>query len=119
MMGADFRKNLRGELDYRDMTVKELSAKTGIAKGTLDSYLGVRASIPPADIAVRIAQALNVSVEYLVTGVERKPGMGFYLPNENVRSLVDIVSGLDERSSKIMLGLARVLKKQVGGGGGE
>ena len=63
-----FRENLRSELDFKGLTVKELSAKTGIIKGTLDNYLGVRASIPPADIAVKIADALDVSVEYLVTG---------------------------------------------------
>ena len=67
-----FRENLRSELDFQGLTVKELSAKTGIIKGTLDNYLGVRASIPPADIAVKIAQALNVSVEYLVTGKDEK-----------------------------------------------
>ena len=63
-----FKENLRNELDFQGLTVKELSAKTGIIKGTLDNYLGVRASIPPADVAVKIAKALNVSVEYLVTG---------------------------------------------------
>ncbi len=67
-----FRENLRNELDFQGLTVKELSAKTGIVKGTLDNYLGIRASIPPADIAVKIADALNVSVEFLVTGKERK-----------------------------------------------
>ena len=67
-----FRENLRNELDFQGLTVKELSAKTGIVKGTLDNYLGIRASIPPADIAVKIAEALNVSVEFLVTGKERK-----------------------------------------------
>ena len=65
-----FKENLRSELDYQGLTVKELSAKTGIIKGTLDNYLGIRSSIPPADVAVKIAQALNVSVEYLVTGEE-------------------------------------------------
>ena len=67
-----FRENLRAELDFQGLTVKELSAKTGILKGTLDNYLGGRASIPPADIAVKIAKALNVSVEFLVTGEEEK-----------------------------------------------
>lgn len=66
-----FRENLRSELNFQGLTVKELSAKTGIVKGTLDNYLGVRSSIPPADIAVKIASALNVSVEYLVTGIEK------------------------------------------------
>lgn len=34
--------------------------------------LGIRGSIPPADIAVKIADALHVSVEFLVTGKEKK-----------------------------------------------
>ena len=67
---SSFRENLRDELDFQGLTVKELAARTGIIKGSLDNYLGARASIPPADVAVRIAQALNVSVEYLVTGQE-------------------------------------------------
>ena len=71
-MSDNFKTNLRSELDYRSLTVKELSAKTGIPKGTLDCYLGVRASIPPADIAVKIAMALDITVEYLVTGHELK-----------------------------------------------
>lgn len=78
-----FRENLRNELDFQGLTVKELSAKTGIIKGTLDNYLGIRASIPPADIAVKIAKALNVSVEFLVTGKERKE-------NQSNTSLVSV-----------------------------
>lgn len=69
-MDSDFRHNLRNELDFQCLTVKELSARTGIPKSTLDCYLGSRATMPPADIAVRIAKALNVSVEFLVTGKE-------------------------------------------------
>ncbi|MBQ7366695.1 MAG: helix-turn-helix transcriptional regulator [Spirochaetaceae bacterium] len=42
----------------------------GINKRTLDNYLREKANTPPADVAVKIAHALNVSVEYLVTGVE-------------------------------------------------
>ena len=67
-----FKENLRNELDFQGLTVKELSAKTGIIKGSIDNYLGVRESIPPADVAVRIAKALHVSVEYLVTGKDEK-----------------------------------------------
>ncbi|MBQ9207652.1 MAG: helix-turn-helix transcriptional regulator [Treponema sp.] len=69
---ATFKENLRNELDFQGLTVKELSARTGIIKGSLDNYLGVRSSIPPADVAVRIADALNVTVEYLVTGADKK-----------------------------------------------
>ena len=63
-----FRENLKSELIYKDMLVKELAAKTGISRHTLDNYLNVREHLPTVDVAVKIAQALDVSVEYLVTG---------------------------------------------------
>ena len=90
-----FRENLRNELDFQGLTVKELSAKTGIVKGTLDNYLGVRASIPPADIAVKIAEALNVSVEFLVTGKERKENinqLAVFITPEEKKVLTDLNS---------------------------
>ena len=52
-----FRENLRSEFDFQGLTVKELSAWTGSIKGSLDNYLEVWASIPPADIAVKIMDA--------------------------------------------------------------
>ena len=74
-MDSIFKQTLRAELDFQDIKVKELAFKTGISKRTLEGYLGARASIPPADVAVKIADALNVSVEYLVTGskISAKP----------------------------------------------
>jgi transcriptional regulator with XRE-family HTH domain len=64
-----FAENLRSELDYQDLIVKQLAAKTGINIHTLNHYLSGKKSMPPADAAVKIALALNVSVEYLITGV--------------------------------------------------
>jgi len=109
-MKDNFKENLRAELDYSGLTVKELSAKTGIPKGTLDCYLGVRASIPPADIAVKIAEALNVSVEYLVTGRELK--RQDKILDHNARSIMQILSELNEKDVAVMLGLSRILKEQ-------
>ena len=63
-----FRENLKDELTYQDMTVKELANKTGISKHTIDHYLTTNGSQPQAELAVKIAKALNVSVEYLVLG---------------------------------------------------
>lgn len=64
----NFRENLKSELTYQGMLVKELSEKTGISKRTLDNYLRENGSLPLVDSAVKIAQALHVSVEYLVNG---------------------------------------------------
>jgi len=109
-MKSDFKTNLRTELDYLGLTVKELSAKTGIAKGTLDCYLGVRASMPPADIAVNIANALGVTVEYLINGQETKKQDK--LSDYNIRSITQILTELDEKDIETIFGLSKVLKHQ-------
>jgi len=67
-MEADFRRNLRTLLDYKYISVKELAEMTGIPKRSLENYLSSRASMPPADYALKIAKALNVTVEYLISG---------------------------------------------------
>jgi len=67
---SNFSRRLRSEIEYIGLNQKEFAAKTGIKKRALDSYLGIQQSMPPADTAVKIASALGVSVEYLVTGKE-------------------------------------------------
>jgi len=63
--------------------------------------------MPPADIAVKIAEALNVSVEYLITGHESKKNDK--LLDHNARSIIQILPELDEKSIIIILGLAKIL----------
>jgi transcriptional regulator with XRE-family HTH domain len=65
-----FKENVKSELQYSGIMVKELAVATGISKHTLDNYLNVRSCAPSADAAVKIANALGVTVEYLVTGLE-------------------------------------------------
>jgi transcriptional regulator with XRE-family HTH domain len=67
---TDFSKRLRSEIEYIGLNQKEFAAKAGIKKRALDAYLRTQQSMPPADTAVKIASALGVSVEYLVTGKE-------------------------------------------------
>ena len=110
LMGTSFKENLRAELDYHGLTVKELSTKTGIAKGTLDCYLGARASMPPADIAAKIANALGITVEYLVTGSESKKQDK--LLNHNIRTITNLLVELKEKDIEIILYLSKFLKIQ-------
>ena len=66
---------MKSELAYSDMLVKELAAKSGVSKYSLDNYLNARGQIPSVVAGQKIARALGVSVEYLVTGQEsKKPG---------------------------------------------
>ena len=63
-----FADRLHEEIDYLGLTRKELAFKANVKIRALDMYLGTQGSMPPADVAYRLAKALNVTVEYLVTG---------------------------------------------------
>lgn len=74
---SSFAERLRAEIEYSGMLQKEVAYKAGIKKRALDMYLGTQGSMPPADVAVRIAKVLNVTVEYLVTGSDGPPSRRF------------------------------------------
>ena len=104
-----FKENLKSELIYKDMLVKELAAKTGISRHTLDNYLNVREHIPTLDAAVKIAQALDVSVEYLATGKE--PSKISISMNQESITLVQNYHLLNENDRKIVDELVQLLRK--------
>jgi len=98
-----FNEYLKGELEYRGILVKELSNITGIPKQTLDKYLLSHGSMPPADKAVAIAQALGVSVEYLVTGKHPKKEQGTkYSLSPETRTITEQVEPLGREQRKII-----------------
>ena len=98
-----FGENLKGELEYKGMLVKELARVTGIPKQTIDKYLLANGSMPPADKAVAIARVLGVSVEYLVTGrkIPNKRIINRYLSPE-MRLIADRVEPLPREKRKIV-----------------
>lgn len=63
-----FRDNLKEQIEYKGLIIKELAAKTGISKRTIDTYVDSRGVIPNAEIAVKLAEALDTTVEFLVNG---------------------------------------------------
>jgi transcriptional regulator with XRE-family HTH domain len=67
-----FKENLKAELTYQDMLVKELAALSGVNKFSINNYLNARGQVPSAEAAVKIARVLGVSVEYLVMGEESR-----------------------------------------------
>ena len=101
-----FRENLKDELTYQDITVKELSDRTGISKHTIDHYLTKNGSQPQAELAVKIAQALNVSVESLVLGkdysVSKKP--------RNVQELSSKLSALSDKDYDFVRRIVNLLE---------
>ena len=106
-----FKENLKSELIYTGMMVKELSIVTGIKRHTLDNYLNSHNSIPNAEAAVKIAQALGVTVEYLVTGKDYyDEGKLKAFPND-LRLMVEIGRRLNKKSRKLALVLLKTIKE--------
>ena len=58
------------EVGRQKTSFEWLYQKTKVAKGTFSSWK-TRNTLPRADVAFRIAEALGVTVEYLLTGREQ------------------------------------------------
>lgn len=103
-----FKENLKDELTYQGILLKELAAKTGLNQSSLSNYLRENSSIPSADIAVKIAKALNVSVEYLVDGKSSIESENF---NSEIRHLARKLSKMPKRDLKIISNLIKTLEE--------
>jgi transcriptional regulator with XRE-family HTH domain len=104
-----FRENLKSELAYKGILVKELALKTGISRHTLDNYLNVREHTPTMDAAVKIAKALDVSVEYLATGKE--PPQASVNMNREITALAKNYNLLNKNDRKIVNEFVQIMLK--------
>jgi transcriptional regulator with XRE-family HTH domain len=112
-MTYNFRENLRNELNYQGVTVKELSSRTGIPIASLDCYLGTRATVPSVENAVKIARELKVSVEYLVTGEDTALGSKKSNLSREAQEIIRLVGTLSQEQCKAILKLAQTFKKEM------
>ncbi|GHV90558.1 hypothetical protein AGMMS50268_10610 [Spirochaetia bacterium] len=91
-----FRENLKSELEFNDMAVKELAALSGVQKRAIDNYLRtINAAMPAADAAVKIAHALGVTVEFLVMGEEQQIPTG-------IRKIIQNLHKVSMRDRKLI-----------------
>jgi transcriptional regulator with XRE-family HTH domain len=106
-----FRENLKNELSYNSILVKELAFVSGVPRRTIDKYLTEHGSIPSAENAVKIAQALGVTVEYLVTG---RQGTGIAQitreKSPKIGAVIQACQELDEDGRDIVATFAKTLK---------
>jgi transcriptional regulator with XRE-family HTH domain len=105
-----FRENLKAELEYSGMLVKELAAASGLKKHTIDNYLSIRGRMPAADVAENLARALGVSVEYLVTGEDSAVRPAPKTLSPEVRLLARIAEDFSPEYRKIALALIQAMK---------
>ena len=105
-----FKENLKEQLGFSGMYVKDLAALSGVKKQTIDSYLNVNSCMPSADAAVAIAQALGVSVEYLVTGKEIKKKTVQY--NVEAKTVAEITTQMEAKNRRMAVTIIKSMKKQ-------
>ncbi|WP_296329603.1 helix-turn-helix transcriptional regulator [uncultured Treponema sp.] len=100
-MNSSFKENVKDELQFQGLSVKELSAKTNIPYQTLENYLNSRASMPPADYACRIAKVLNTDVESLLGEKDIQNSV----PEEKKqdRHILTLISRLNPENKKAVL----------------
>ena len=103
-----FKENLKSELSYSGLLVKELAEKSGVKKHSIDNYLNKRGQQPSVEAAVRIAQALGVSVEYLVTGKEEHSA-GKSFQNVEIRTVVRYFNQLTDKKRGFLLNFIKLL----------
>ena len=113
-MSTNFRENLRNELNFQGLTIKELSARAGIPVASLDCYLGARATIPSVDTAFKIAQALKVSIDYLVTGNNNiKINPSKKKKNQEALNLINLIDNLNSEQCRAIYNMISILKRKT------
>ena len=105
-----FKENLKDELKFQDITVKELAEKSGISKRTIDHYFAEKNTYPQAEAAVKIAQVLGVSVEYLVTGTDSATPRSI---KSEVIDLINDINYLSDDDLKLVKDFVKRLKKPL------
>ena len=102
-----FKENLRAELAYSGMMVKELSSSSGVNQYTLNNYLNKKGQLPSIEAGVKIARALGVTAEYLVYGEEddRKETRA----NGEIRTFIKILKKLDDEKRRFALEMMKLL----------
>jgi transcriptional regulator with XRE-family HTH domain len=97
-------KNIKKELENKQMSQKQLCQMTGISESAMSKYLSGTKE-PRSDILSKIARALDVSI-YQLLGIQEKEGTTFdicktallarsgsELSNEEKKELIDLIFG--------------------------
>lgn len=101
-MTETFNDRLEKLLKERNLQKKDLADAIGISANGISTWKAT-GTIPRADIAIKIARYLNVSVEFLVLGET----------GTTKDELAYIVAGLSEKKQKVIHAVIELLESAV------
>lgn len=96
--GITIVKRIDELLKKQGITRVQLAPKVGISPATISAWY-TRGTVPAADVAIRIATYLGISVEWLITGHDPE-GL-----TEEDRNLLNMYHLLDGRDREDVLGI--------------
>ena len=96
-----FSKNLKREIEYSGMGLRDIAAKSGMKLHSLNNYLGSRNQIPSVIRGAKIAKALGVTVEQLVFGEDSKV-------NADLRAINSLSRQLTDSQKKFLLKIIKI-----------
>ena len=103
-----FWENVDEELKFRGMERKELGAKAGFPESYISKGIA-RKSAPSTDLALKIAKALNVSVEFLITGKEPQKNSADGRLSPETKRLITKLNHLSPKQKQIIFDMADAL----------
>lgn len=99
----DFWTRVDNLIEFKNLTRKEVAAKANFSYSSFTNGRK-RESVPAADVALRIAKVLGVSVEYLLESELPK-----IKDDEDVLELIKIYRKISTRDKSVLLTLAKKL----------
>ena len=113
--GMSFKENLKEAMYCKNLTTVQLAALTDINSGTISSYLKTKNSMPPVDKALKLAKALDVSVDFLVNGFESKTESSIQQKSPfslEVFKIAQKMEGFDKDELSIVTNLIDFIRKK-------
>ena len=110
-----FKENLKEAMYCKNLTTIQLAEMTGINSGTISSYLKTKNSMPPVDKALKLAKALDVSIDFLVNGFDEKTESSIQQKSPfsiEVFKIAQKLDGLEKDELAIITSMIDLLKKR-------
>ena len=99
------RDNLKAAIGKSGMIVKEIAAKSGVKKRTIDKWVGTQYTEPKVYDFYKVCQTLGITIEWAVDGdggteyikkIIRNDPKSIQVPDK-IRSIVDALIYLDDK----------------------
>jgi SOS-response transcriptional repressor LexA len=114
------RENLKTAISSSSLIVKEIAAKSGVNKRTIDKWVGSEATEPKVKDLYKVCQTLGITIEWAVAGEKGLNYVRHLIANEGklweppgrIRAIVKVIEGLDNNTLKTVEKMILAIKTE-------